>query len=203
MEDDALFKMIEEAIIDGSVDEEMILLYARLRNLKISEITELETLLSSCRCKAEKVSDECPEAGSLALSFDTVVHKCIGRKKKCAMLVAAGAFDHLFERWHATIKGHFGGWEDKDVIVDGEVRQHKHKGGNYNLELRQVTLRIGDETREVPKIWVTVDSEEYLDADRAHLARGDEVTLVGRIEWDEHLHYYHLTDITDLKVRRA
>jgi hypothetical protein len=203
MQDDELFKLVEEAIMDGSVDEEMILLYARLRNLSMAEISELETLLKSCRCSADKVTDECPEAGSLCLNFDTVVHKCIGRKKKCAMLVSAGVFDRIFDRWHRMIKGQFGGWEDKDVLVDGEVRQHKHDGGRYNLELRKVTLRIGDEARPVPKIWATVDAGEYLDADRAHLARGDEVTLVGRIEWDDHLHFYHLTDVTDLKVRRA
>ena len=28
------------------------------------------------------------------------------------------------------------------------------------------------------------------------------VTLVGFIEWDEKLHFYHLTDVTDLKVRK-
>lgn len=203
MQDHELFELVEQAIMEGSIDEEMILLYARLRNLGQAEITELETLLGACSCKAEKVTEECPEAGSMTLNFDTVVHKCIGRKKKCAMLVDGGKFDRLFDRWHRMVKDHFGGWEDKDMFVDGEVYSHDHGGGRHNLLLKKVTLRIGDGSREVPKLWASVDASEYLDAKRAHLSRGDEVTLVGRVEWDDHIHFYHLTDVTDLKVKRA
>jgi len=202
MDDQRLFSIIEEAILQGSVDEEMILLYGKLRSLNKSEMTELGLFLRSCRCSAKKATKECPEAGVMRLNFDTVVHKCIGRKKKCAQLVAAGVFDKLFDRWHRVVQDQFGGWEEKDVQVDGEVYTHDHKADKYNLLLKNVDLRIGDKVRRVPKIWATVDSSEYLPAKKAQLKMGDEVTLIGLIEWDDHLHYYHLNEVTDLKVRR-
>jgi hypothetical protein len=202
MEDHKLFELIEEAIIQGSIDEEMILYYARLRNLSMDQITELETLLKACKCKSTEKTEECPEAGTIGLNFDTVVHKCIGRKKNCKHLVDAGAFDKLFERWHRTVKDHFGGWEDKNVLLDGEVYDHTHDAKRYNLLLKKVKMRIGSEERDVPKIWASVDPAEYSEVKKEHLSRGDQVTLVGRVEWDEHIHFYHLADITDLKVKR-
>lgn len=203
MEDHKLFELIEQAIMEGSIDEEMILYYARLRNLSMDQITELETLLKACNCKATERTDECPEAGTIGLNFDTVVHKCIGRKKKCAYLVDTGHFDRLFERWHKMVKDHFGGWEDKDVLLEGEVFDHAHDTKRYNLLLKKVKMRIGDKERDVPKIWASVDPAEYADAKKGHLSRGDSVSLVGRVEWDDHIHFYHLTDITDLKIERA
>jgi|GEM_PF-6860970 len=203
MDDAKLFSMVEDAILQGSVDEQMILLYARLRNLPPDEYEELEMFLGSCMCSRKKATKECPEAGpKVSLNFDTVVHKCLGRKKKCASLVSAGVFDKLFERWQNVVRGQFGGWEDKNVIVDGEVYNHDQKADKYNLELKKVKLKIGSKERDVPKIWATVDSSEYLPAKAAKLKEGDEVTLVGFIEWDDKLHFYHLTDVTDLKVKR-
>jgi hypothetical protein len=200
MDDAKLFGMIEEAILQGSIDEDMILLYARLRDLPKVEINELELFLRSCKCGKKRPTKECPEAGTMQLNFDTVVHKCLGRRKKCADLVSAGVFDRLFERWQNVVRGQFGGWEDKDVLVEGEVFSHDRKAGQNNLLLKKVTLKIGDKSREVPKIWASVDASEFLPSKKDRLMVGDRLSLVGLIEWDEGLHFYHLKDVTDLKV---
>jgi hypothetical protein len=202
MDDAKLFSLIEDAILQGSIDEEMILLYARVRNLPPDEYEELEMFLGSCKCNRKKATKACPEAGTLQLNFDTVLHKCLGRNKKCANLVSAGVFDKLFTRWQNVVRDQFGGWEDKDVTVEGDVYNHDQKADKYNLLLKKVTLRIGDKERDVPKIWATVDASEYLPAKSSKLDVGDKVSLVGYIEWDEKLHFYHLTDVTDLKVKK-
>ena len=202
MDDAKLFSMIEDAILQGSIDEEMILLYARVRNLPPDEYEELEMFLGSCKCNRKKATKACPEAGTIQLNFDTVLHKCLGRNKKCANLVSAGVFDKLFTRWQNVVRDQFGGWEDKDVIVEGDVYNHDQTAEKYNLLLKKVTLKIGDKERDVPKIWATVDASEYLPAKRSKLDVGDKVSLVGYIEWDDKLHFYHLTDVTDLKVQK-
>jgi hypothetical protein len=101
-----------------------------------------------------------------------------------------------------VVRDQFGGWEDKDVTVEGDVYNHDQKADKYNLLLKKVTLRIGDKERDVPKIWATVDASEYLPVKRSKLDVGDKVSLVGYIEWDDKLHFYHLTDVTDLKVEK-
>jgi hypothetical protein len=202
MDDAKLFSMIEDAILQGSIDEEMILLYARVRNLPPDEYEELEMFLGSCKCNRKKATKACPEAGTIQLNFDTVLHKCLGRNKKCANLVSAGVFDKLFTRWQNVVRDQFGGWEDKDVTVEGDVYNHDQTAEKYNLLLKKVTLKIGDKERDVPKIWATVDASEYLPAKRSKLDVGDKVSLVGYIEWDDKLHFYHLTDVTDLKVQK-
>jgi hypothetical protein len=181
----------------------MILMYARLRNLPPDEFEELEMFLGSCKCAKKKATKDCPEGGGkMALNFDTVLHKCMGRNKKCADLVSHGVFDKLFERWQNVVRGQFGGWEDRNVLVDAEVYSHDQKADKYNLLLKKVKLKIGNKERDVPKIWATVDSSEYLPARSAKLKEGDRVALVGLVEWDEKLHFYHLTDVTDLKVKK-
>lgn len=200
MDDAKLFSMIEEAILQGSIDEDMILLYAKLRDMPKDEIAELELFLRSCKCGKKRATKECPEAGTMQLHFDTVVHKCLGRKKKCADLVSSGVFDKLFERWQNVVRGQFGGWEDKNVLVEGELYSENRKASKDNLLLKKVTLRIGNMSREVPKIWATVDASEFLPSKKDRLMVGDRVSLVGLVEWDEGLHFYHLTDVTDLKV---
>ena len=201
MDNQKLFGLIEDAICQGSVDEEMILLYARVRNLPPPEFEELELFLHSCKCGKKKSVKECPESGkNMTINFDTVVHRCLGRKKKCAELVSHGVFDKLFDRWNNTVRDQFGGWEDKNVLVEGEVYNHDHKSDKYNLLLKNVKLRIGKNERDVPKIWATVDASEYLPAKKAKLKIGSKVSLVGLIEWDDHLHFYHLGDVTDLKI---
>ena len=97
----------------------------------------------------------------------------------------------------------------------GQYGRIRGKGKGDISTIRETVMLLGFEavkravkemgTCEDPR-WSTGPNKELLIsdiADRAHLARDDEVTLVGRIEWDDHLHYYHLIDVTDLKVRRA
>jgi hypothetical protein len=204
MKREDLFYLVGKAIDEGHIDDQNIILYARGMDLKDEEIEQIQALLNSSKCKGDEpeIHDEdCPKA-PVALTFDTTMRRCLGRKKKCAQLVDEGKFDQLFDKWHAAVKTHFGGWEDKDVQVDGVVKDYNHEGGKYNLLLGQVVLKIGNDEREVPKIWSTVDPSEYASAKKSHLSRGEEVTLIGRIEWDNHLHFYHLTDVTDLKVER-
>jgi hypothetical protein len=56
MDDTKLFSMVEDAILQGSIDEQMILLYARLRNMPPDEFEELEMFLGSCKCSKKKAT---------------------------------------------------------------------------------------------------------------------------------------------------